>query len=360
MIRLRPTIGALALRTGALSLWRRGALGVDALLKRVRLAARVQRGVLIFVFHRISDRDNPFRPGTPLGLFDQVCAHLAEHYEVLPLDELERRRFGRRASRAVAITFDDGYADNHRLALPVLRRYGLPATVFITTGCMEGRHILWTSRLAWTLEHGVVPDEPVILCGRQLALNTPGERLIALAQLKQQLKEVDESEREEALAQLAETLRVNQEGGELQREMLTWDELREMEASRFIAGAHTVSHPILSRESEARQRAEICDGRDVLEAQLRRRVDLFAYPNGGPADYDETTVGVVRSAGFRLACTMRFAANDETVSPYELRRVSVYMDNFPELALYTERFFYLTREPAPAAADGDAASHGAC
>jgi peptidoglycan/xylan/chitin deacetylase (PgdA/CDA1 family) len=338
----KQTIASLILHTDLLDLWRWGAIRIDQLNKRLRLAPQLQRGSLIFVFHRITDRPNPFRSGLSVELFDRLCQHLAEHYVVLPLAELEAQRVSDGSSSAVAFTFDDGYADNYRLALPILRRYGLPATVFITTGCMEGRNLLWTSRLAWTLEHGAPGSDSVSLRGRPLQLSTTEDRLRVLEMLKQELKELDHVEREEILVELAEAMGVVDFSG-LQREMLTWDQLAEMEAAGFIAGAHTVSHPILAREPRERVREEITRSRDELEGRLRRKVDLFAYPNGGATDYDDLTIEEVRRAGFRLSCTMAFGANSAAVSPYELRRVSVYMDNFPEFAMYLERFFYLNK-----------------
>jgi peptidoglycan/xylan/chitin deacetylase (PgdA/CDA1 family) len=334
----KQKIASLVLHTDLLDLWRWGARQIDQLNKRLRLAPQLERGALIFVFHRITDLPNPFRSGLPVELFDQLCRHLAQHYTVLPLADLDARRAS--GSSSVAITFDDGYADNYRLALPVLRRHGLPATVFITTGCMEGRNLLWTSRLAWTLEHGTAAGDLVSLRDRTLQLSTREDRLHVLEILKQELKALDHVEREEILAELAAAMGGVDFSG-LRREMLTWEQLAEMEAAGFIAGAHTISHPILAREPRERVRQEITGSRDELEGRLRRKVDLFAYPNGGPTDYDEQTIEEVRQAGFRLACTMAFGANNAAVSPFELRRVSVYMDNFPELALYLERFFYL-------------------
>jgi peptidoglycan/xylan/chitin deacetylase (PgdA/CDA1 family) len=337
----KNSIASAAYRTGLLSAWRRAAVGLDQINKRFGLLPQLERGVLILVFHRICRQQNPFQAGMPLELFDWLCGHLAQSYPVLALDELEERRLSRRPpSAAMAITFDDGYADNYELALPVLRRHGLPATVFITTGCMEGRHLLWTSRLGWLLEHGESPDEPVPVRGWRLPLHTREQRLAALARLKQELKEIDQVEREELLADLGERVGVRDYEG-LRREMLTWDQLREMEKHRFVAGGHTVNHPILSREPSPQLRAELGGCKEELEGRLGHPVRLFAYPNGGPADYNLEVMQEVRRAGFQLACTMLFGANTAAINPYELRRVSIYSETYPAIAVQLERSFYL-------------------
>jgi peptidoglycan/xylan/chitin deacetylase (PgdA/CDA1 family) len=323
-------------------MWRQGAAKLDQLNKRAGLMPQLERGTLILVFHRICETLNPFQPGTPVQLFDWICGHLAESYQVLPLDELEERRLSRTPpSTAIAITFDDGYVDNHELALPILRRHRLPATVFVTTGCIEGKNLLWTSRLGWILEHGAQPENPVEIRGRSFALGSRKARLQALSHLKLELKELDQVEREEILERLRQAMRVEGFSG-LQREMLSWSQLREMDASGFRAGGHTVNHPILSREPLPQLRLELSGCREELEGQLGRKVNLFAYPNGGPADYNLEVMQETRRAGYRLACTMLFGANHPAVNPYELRRVSVYADTFPGIALQMERFFYLT------------------
>jgi len=340
-VSLKRAIASFAYRSRLLKVWRRGAIALDRVNKHLGLLPQLERGVLILVFHRITERPNPFQPGTPLALFDWLCGYLAESYRVLPLAELETQRLSRpQPSGAVAITFDDGYADNYELALPILRRHKLPATVFITTGCMEGQNLLWTSRLGWILEHGQAPAEPVVVRGERLALASKQVRLQLLGRLKQELKEQDTVEREEFLAELAEVMRVESFDG-LRREMLTWNQLREMEASGFMAGGHTVNHPILSREPNAQLRRELGGCKEELEGQLGHPVSLFAYPNGGPADYNLEVMQEVRRAGFHLACTMIFGANTSAINPYELRRVSVYATRLPEIAVQLERFFYL-------------------
>jgi peptidoglycan/xylan/chitin deacetylase (PgdA/CDA1 family) len=339
---VKTTIASLAYRTGLLSAWRTAAVQADIFNKRVGLLPQLERGVVILVFHRVCRVVNPFQPGTPLALFDWICGHLARSYQVLPLDELERMRLSRRPpSAAAAITFDDGYADNHELALPVLRRHGLPATVFITTGCMEGKSLLWTSRLGFVLERGIAPAQPLQILGWQLPLHSREQRLRALARLKQGLKELDHIEREEILAGLGERLGVT-DFEELRKEMLSWEQLREMERHGFMAGAHTVSHPILTREPPERLRRELRGCRDELEGRLGHPVRLFAYPNGSPADYNLEVIHEVRSTGYQLACTMLFGANSAAINPYELRRISIYGEKPAEVALQMERCFYLT------------------
>lgn len=327
--------------TGMLELWRRAATPADRALKRLRLLRRLQRGALILLFHRIADDADSFQHCMPVALFDQLCAHLQRHYEVVPLGELAATvGRGRLPGGMVALTFDDGYADSYRLALPVLRRHGLPATVFITTGAIGKHQPLWFSRLAAILAqttHAAVAP----LRGVELRLGSTAERIATYCDLSERLKLLGGAEREEWLHALSSTLGVTDFSG-LRDEMVTWDQLREMDAAGFHAGAHTVSHPILSRCTEAELKQELISSKTELEEQLGRPVDLFAYPNGRIGDFNAAVITAVASAGYRSACTTVFGANGPYEHPYRLRRVILYGATLPPLALQLERFFYAT------------------
>lgn len=335
------TIAAAAYRSRALHMWRGLACGLDRLLKRTNLASTLHRGSMILMFHRITDEPNLFRPGFDHRQFDWLCEHLARHYNVLPLRELEhRRRENRCTGRDVALTFDDGYADNYRLALPVLRRHELPATLFVSTGAVAGMTPLWFSRLTWIIEHTQSRPLPhQIIAGVPLQLSTTKARVDTARNLLDRLCLLGQRQREEQLAELGELLGVT-DFSPLQAEMLTWDELKEMDAAGFSPEAHTVNHPILSRADANTLTLELIEAKEQLEAELGRAVTLFAYPRGGPEDVNERVVTAVRKAGYEAACTAMFGSNTTRTDPYRLQRISLYAHTSPGLAVQLERFFY--------------------
>ncbi|MBK6849857.1 MAG: polysaccharide deacetylase family protein [Proteobacteria bacterium] len=327
--------------SGLLGLWRRAALPADVALKRLGLTPRLQRGALILLFHRIADDADSFHHCMPVALFDALCAHLRRHYQVVPLDELVTAvGQGRLPAGMVALTFDDGYADSYRLALPVRRRHGLPATVFITTGAIGHQQPLWFSRLAAMLSQTAQSTVPPSR-GVALGLTSTTERIATYCELSEHLKRLGSHEREAWLQELSDLLGVKDFSG-LRDEMVTWDELREMDAAGFRAGAHTVSHPILSHCTEDELREELTTSKAQLERELGRAVDLFAYPNGRSDDFNAAVVAAVAAAGYRAACTTVFGANGPLEHPYRLRRVILYGATLPPLALQLERFFYTT------------------
>ncbi len=337
---LKNAARELVVRSRALSGFRAAAAAVDGFLKRTALLPRWQRGGLVFMFHGVAEDPSPYRFDVSRAAFEAFCEAVAEGYDVLPLAELEdRRRAGSLPARAVAITFDDGYANNHDVAWPVLRKHGLPATVFVTTGAVSGARPLWFHRVAHILETTRPEAMPVTVGPWTFTLDTDSERVATVGRVSAELKKMQAARREEMIAALGEAFGVT-DFSSLAREMLTWDQIRAMDAGGFTAEAHTVSHPILGAETLEAAAREIGESREVLSAELKRPVDLFAYPNGKSEDMTDDVVRAVEHAGFRAAFTAEFAAATTADDPYKVPRVTAYADTPNAQRLQIERSFY--------------------
>lgn len=221
----------------------------------------------------------------PVSVFQKVCAHLAAHYRVMPLGEMVSLWQAGRAlpPGAVAITFDDGLGSNYHLGFPVLKALGLPATVFLATGFLDGTHPLWFQEVDRVFQaRGLGRD----------ALFAELARLKALP---------DARMREEVAVLTSTPL---PPPAEVMRPM-TWDQAREMQAGGLVSfGGHTHRHPVLARCDAAQQEVEILLCRDRMEAELGVRPTLFAYTNGGPCDFTEETQVLLSRHGFEAAFTM--------------------------------------------------------
>lgn len=339
---LKNAIASVLVRTKALSAFRRGASALDGFLKRTAVRPAWERGGLIFMFHGVADEPSPFRIAASRASFEQFCRIAAEDYDVLPLAELEnRRRAGTLPARAIAITFDDGWADNHDVVWPLLREHGLPATLFVTTGTVGGERLMWFHRLAHIFETARPEELPVCVGPWAFTLDTEGERAASVGRVAADLKKMGTAEREERMAQLAEALGVT-DFSPLAREMLTWDQIRAMDAGGFSVQPHTVTHPILSTDPIEAAAREIAESREILGEKLGHSVDLFAYPNGKSEDLTEDVVRAVERAGFRAAFTAEFGAASPSNDPYRVPRVTVYAGSPASMSLQVERFFYMT------------------
>jgi peptidoglycan/xylan/chitin deacetylase (PgdA/CDA1 family) len=298
----------------------------------VACRARRQPAFQVLAYHRVNDEGDPFFPAVPTAVFEAHMAWVSRHFVVLTVEALaERLGRGTLPRNALAITFDDGYRDNLTHAAPILARYGLPATVFLTTGFIGGAEVPWFDRLALAFKQTRLGSWEAPWGERQ-PLGTVAERLAALDRAYAHLKRQPDADRRAALDRVVGDLGAGDPNGTKGR-MLSWDDVHALAGLGFSVGAHTVSHPILSRMPPEDARAEIVESRRAIASACGLAPRAFAYPNGGADDYDETTVHLVREAGFTCAVTTRFGLNGPGTSPYELRRGGPWEPDLPTFAL---------------------------
>jgi peptidoglycan/xylan/chitin deacetylase (PgdA/CDA1 family) len=273
----------------------------------------------VLIFHRVNQQPDPLFPDEMHARqFDRVCGWLAAWFNVLPLDVAARHlEAGTLPARAACITFDDGYADNCAVAMPILQRHGLTATFFIATGFLDGG-CMWNDTIIATIRgcEAEVLDLSTMGLGRH-PLHSIEDRRTAIAVLIDQIKYRPVDERDALGAQMAGLARASKPVDL----MMTSDQVRTMHNSGMQIGAHTVSHPILARLSDRQAREEIQDSKQFLEQILDARVGLFAYPNGRPGqDYLPGSVDIVRSIGFDAAVSTEWGASRLGDDPLQIRR----------------------------------------
>lgn len=278
----------------------------------------------ILIFHRVLPEPDPLFPEeVTREQFDRICGWLRAWCNVLPLGEaVDRLRAGTLPARAAVITFDDGYADNHTQALPILQRHGLTATFFVATGFLDGGR-MWNDTVIEAIRRG--PAGPLDLHGTPAAaagavvLGDAASRRQAVDRLLGATKYLEPGERARCVQVVADRC-----GAALPDDlMMTSAQVRDLAARGMTVGAHTTHHPILARLDGQAMRAEIADGRAALERITGAPVDLFAYPNGKPGeDYDDRAVSVVRELGFRAAVSTRWGAGRAGDDLFQLPRFS--------------------------------------
>jgi peptidoglycan/xylan/chitin deacetylase (PgdA/CDA1 family) len=283
--------------------------------RRVRATGR---GVILH-YHRVAESSPDFN-----GLcvapeqFERQLQFLCEHGTPLPLEVLVKRTMaGDAPSNAFAITFDDGYADNLHEAAPMLKSAGVPATVFVATGCLASTTGFWWDELeALVLASPRLPAAieltgdgarsrirthgPWALLSRIRRIHAPPRYSLYLT-LRRKLLRLRHEERLAALAQLRSQL--GTANTPLPRIMSAPDVAAISRQAGISIGAHTVTHPVLAAQSRSEQYREISDSRSTLESITGAPVRTFAYPFGSRRDFSELTVQLVREAGFALGCT---------------------------------------------------------
>lgn len=266
------------------------------------------------MYHRFPERNG--------RNFDRQCEFLATHYRVVPLAEAARRlKDCEPISNLAVITVDDGYADMREVAFPILEKHGLPATLFVTTGFIDRTCWMAGDRVRDYFAHTgedevrVTDDRGEVYVFSRRSDRSPGD-------LRALLKRVPNRTRSRILSELSGG-GPEREGAPVPEEFrpCTWDQVREMAGGGIGIGAHTVTHPILSRlETEEETEREILDSKACLERELGRSVDSFAYPNGMPEDISAVSVECVRTH-FGCAVTASFGQNAPGADVYRMPRL---------------------------------------
>lgn len=245
--------------------------GISSSLGRV-LAGDPGTRVVVLCYHSI-DPSLPFASASP-ALFRAQLEWLAGSCEVVRLSDVPAlARTGGRTRPAVAVTFDDGYADNHTHALPLLEATGVPATFFLTAGFVEG--------------------DPAVVARMAAIRAVPRDQVVAL----------------------------------------DWAQARELAAAGHELGAHTWSHALLSALGSEDVASELARSKSAIEEKAGVEVRSFAYPFGKPGrHFDEDTKRLVAAAGYDIAAAVLFRGIRPTDSPLAIPRFFVAQDDVETLA----------------------------
>jgi peptidoglycan/xylan/chitin deacetylase (PgdA/CDA1 family) len=320
-----------------------------------RVAARIRRQfsrrALILLYHRVAEA------GTDPWQLAVTPQHFGEHLEVLrrfsrpmPLQTLSAGlRSGSLPRHTVLVTFDDGYADNLLQAKPLLEKYEVPATVFITTGYTgEDREFWWDELDRIFLQPGALPGalrlslngmEHVWQLGaasnydeaakrrnlrwRAWQPDDPTSRHTVYRSLWQMMHPMSDHERRQVNNELLAWAGVTASARPTHR-ALTPAEITELAQGGLVeVGCHTVTHPQLSALGAESQRDEIRRSKAQLEERLGQPVTSFAYPYGRECDYTQETAALVQEAGFDCACTTSAALVERHADPFQLPRFQV-------------------------------------
>ena len=269
-------------------------------------------GAILTLHHVRPARRAAFQPNrllevTPEFLDDVLRGLRAADVDIISLDEMQRRMIERDfRKRFMCLTFDDGYRDNLRHALPILKKYGAPFTLYIPTSFPDRRGELWWLTL-----------EAVIANRTRVALVMDGEDRrydCETTEAKYELYEhiywyLRSLETEEELREVVRDLGARygvDEAATRDDLCMTWPEVAEIAADPLTTiGAHTVNHVMLRKCSEEAVRNEMQMSASVIEAALGKRPVHFSYPVGDPTSAGPREFAIARVLGFKTAVTTR-------------------------------------------------------
>ncbi len=261
------------------------------------------------VTHRIDD-------------FNREIRFLKNNFDVVQLDQIvQQLKSGKKFKKpTVAITVDDGFKDNYDLLFPILRKYNVQVTIFLTTGVIGTEKRLWVGRL----ENKFLETERKairldgIFKGVNFDIGTMEKKRKVYMQIVSRLKNIETQERDRYLQIIGKKL-----GEPLydSPNMLNWDQIREMYQAGIQFGAHTVNHPILTNVSLEVGKKEILESKLIIEKELGQPIKHFAFPNGRKRDFNEELRQYCQDIGFESVSSCTYGHNDSLEDVYSLKRI---------------------------------------
>lgn len=279
------------------------------------------RGIRILMYHR-------FPPETE-GLKRQ-CEIIRRHYNPVSMKAVaDYLRGGAQLPlNPLAITIDDGYRDFLLHGSPVFQDYDIPTTVFLVSDFIDRKIWLWWNQLEFVLSQTKLHSLTIAFSpGDEFSISLAGkeERGLARRKISERLKRMESSQVSPTCTRIANLLEVEiPPSPPAACAPLTWDEVLELTHNGVEFGAHTKTHPILSRVSDMDQlREEIAGSKRRIEEKLGAPAVHFCYPTGRRADFNDATVKAVAESGFHSAVTTERGMNFAPVQPFLLRRIGV-------------------------------------
>ncbi len=283
---------------------------------------------IVLMYHRVIDDvctpSFPIQPGMYVrkASFNMQVLFLKRHFHIISLDEMIRKLDGGEdITRCCSMTFDDGWKDNYDVAFPVLKRHGIPATMFLTTGYIGTQRWFWPEKVSWCLSALAktcmktgFPDEI-----RAMQLNSGSiEQLID--GVIERLKMCQSEEREGLVSRIGSLCQ------EMPRErlMMSWQEARAMLNSGLVTfGSHTSEHRLLHQLDFEDIEREVATSREDIRQNLSVDATLFAYPNG---DFNRAVKTILDKHGFSAAVTTKEGYVCNSTPRLEVPRIGIHDD----------------------------------
>lgn len=282
--------------------------------------------VIILMIHGVSLKSEGVAHGDYKHIdaqkFEQSLQYLVKNYTILALNDFldwKLRRKKDLPKNSVIITFDDGYKNMYTTAYPILKKYKVPATIFLPTEYIDKKKVAWYDLVTYCIAHTTL--KKITFLGKEYSLTSESKKKEAIFELKVKVKDLFPLDRQRALKELILRTKVDPKKCTDENFLfLTWQECKEMEKGSISFEPHSVTHPVLTELSKQEILKEMTESKRCIEKHLKKKCRAFAYPFG---EYDITTLNALRKVGYDAGLTTQYGKNTQQTNTIELQRIAL-------------------------------------
>ncbi len=301
----------------------------EALLGRIR-RARLHDKTIVLMYHEIANDEDEIDAWTVVRKSDFIrqMEYLADHFTMVSLrdaiNQMTESNGGNAQKPMAVVTFDDGYAGNRQVLLPIVKEMNLPVTIFIATRAIQDQSIYWYDRLINGLqgEQVIEIDLTYSSLGKyRINASKGSENWREIERLLSDLKTLEPDKREKVADDILSNAHMTTKRHSYHVAPLTIHELRELSECPLVTiGAHSHCHNLLTQLQNHDIESSLDKSRRLLESWIGRPIQYFAYPNGS---YNETVIDIVRKAGFVCGLTTVAKPWEKENSLFDIPRVGI-------------------------------------
>lgn len=264
-----------------------------------------RNGVMVLLYHRIISLENDYwKIATSPELFEKEIKYLKDNYNILKIGD----DWTKASEKSIVVTFDDGYFDNYINALPILEKYNVPATFFISTANIGTGNEFWWDKLV-NIVFTSKMEGKVLFKDFEIDVSTTDFKDETCKLLHNRLKKMTHIEREKELDEIADILMSDYSPSDVNRSV-TSDELQKMDTLDCVTiGGHTVSHGCMAYLTYEDCKKEICLSKTVIEEIVGHEIYDFSYPFGGIDDRGTYSSEILSESGYFTVSTTSAGVN---------------------------------------------------
>jgi peptidoglycan/xylan/chitin deacetylase (PgdA/CDA1 family) len=285
----------------------------------------------ILYYHHVFEHKNDFHPDDINAVdFDKQIAFLKKHFNIITLAQaIELLKTKRLPAKALVITFDDGYQDNFTVAAPILKKHNCPATFFISTRGVEDGY-LWNDKVEQLIKNTQQTTISKSIIGEEITINNKAEKVAAFQKLLSKLKFLSHQHRTIQINKLAEELgTIN-----IERTMMTAEQVKLLHQDGFTIGAHTHNHTILATETIENCQQELLTNKHILETIINDKINFLAFPNGlFERDFTSEHCKLVNKMDFEAGFSTNDGGAFSSTHSFTIPRFMPYRKQLPLFAL---------------------------